>query len=102
MHLNSHKIWKKKDYKQKKNKKLSIIVVAKKIIECITQNSKDNINFKLKNAVMKVLFFDNVMSWVEKTEKNKWFYHLYIFILVSSCDYRKTVYNAENITIIIE
>lgn len=85
-------------YKQKKNKKLSGIAVAKEAIERMTRNSEDSIDSKLENAFMKVPFFGKVMSWVEEAEKTSDFI---IFVLVSPRDYREAVRNAGNIAVTV-
>jgi len=85
-------------YKQKKNKKLSGIAVAKEAIDRISKSKEDSIDSKIEDMFNKIPLFGKVMNMVEDAEKTSDFI---IFVLVSPRDYRDAVKNAGNIAVTV-
>lgn len=85
-------------YKQKKNKKLSGIAVAKEAIDRITKTTENTFDSKIEDIFMKIPLFDKVMGMVEDAEKTSDFI---IFVLVSPRDYKDAVRNAGNIAVTV-
>lgn len=85
-------------YKQKSNKKLSGIAVAKEAIDRITRDADESIDSKLEDVFMKIPLFDKFLNLVEEAEKTSDFI---IFVLVSPRDYQGAVKNAGNIAVTV-
>lgn len=85
-------------YKQKKNKKLSGIAVAKEAIDRISRSKEESIDSKIEDIFMKIPLFDKFLNMVEDAEETSDFI---IFVLVSPRDYKDAVKNAGNIAVTV-